>query len=184
MKARLKKWVKRLAIGFGLFIITLALFVVAVIQWPSILLNDRTLALAVKILKGKGIVIREPSVVAVSEDNMIVAVGEEAREMIEKAVNLEPTNSAYLDSLGWVLFKLDQPAEALPHILKAIEHNDEPDATLYDHLGDIYAALKKTEKAREAWQKALAIEPSEVIEKKLKAGGAAAATKPPDSAPR
>jgi len=33
-------------------------------------------------VKGRGIVIREPSVVAVSEDNMIVAVGEEAREMI------------------------------------------------------------------------------------------------------
>ena len=33
-------------------------------------------------VKGKGVVIREPSVVAVSEDNMIVAVGEEAREMI------------------------------------------------------------------------------------------------------
>ena len=33
-------------------------------------------------VKGKGIVIREPSVVAVSEDNIIVAVGEEAREMI------------------------------------------------------------------------------------------------------
>ena len=33
-------------------------------------------------VKGKGIVITEPSVVAVSEDNRIVAVGEEAREMI------------------------------------------------------------------------------------------------------
>jgi rod shape-determining protein MreB len=33
-------------------------------------------------VKGKGIVIQEPSVVAVSEDNHIVAVGEEAREMI------------------------------------------------------------------------------------------------------
>ena len=33
-------------------------------------------------VKGKGIVAREPSVVAVSEDNHIVAVGEEAREMI------------------------------------------------------------------------------------------------------
>jgi rod shape-determining protein MreB len=33
-------------------------------------------------VKGKGIVTREPSVVAVSEDNHIVAVGEEAREMI------------------------------------------------------------------------------------------------------
>jgi rod shape-determining protein MreB and related proteins len=33
-------------------------------------------------VKGKGIVAREPSVVAVSDDNHIVAVGEEAREMI------------------------------------------------------------------------------------------------------
>ena len=33
-------------------------------------------------VKGKGIVITEPSVVAVGEDNRIVAVGEEAREMI------------------------------------------------------------------------------------------------------
>src|SRR3954452_22511090 len=33
-------------------------------------------------VKGRGIVIAEPSVVAVSEDNRIVAVGEDAREMI------------------------------------------------------------------------------------------------------
>ena len=33
-------------------------------------------------VKGKGIVIREPSVVAVSESHHIVAVGDEAREMI------------------------------------------------------------------------------------------------------
>ena len=96
----------------------------------------------------------------------------EAREMIEKAIKLEPKNAAFLDSLGWVLFKLDKPEEALPHILEAIKLNDEPDATLYDHLGDIYAALRKTDKAREAWKKALSIEPSEQIEKKLKAATA------------
>ena len=33
-------------------------------------------------VKGRGIVIQEPSVVAVSDDNQIVAVGEQAREMI------------------------------------------------------------------------------------------------------
>ena len=95
----------------------------------------------------------------------------EARTMIEKAVKLEPKNGAYLDSLGWVLFKLGQPSEALSWILKAIEHNEEPDATLYDHLGDIHAALKQAEKAREAWRKSLSIEPNETVEKKLKAGG-------------
>ncbi len=38
-------------------------------------------------VKGRGIVIREPSVVAVSDDNRIVAVGEEAREMIGRTPN-------------------------------------------------------------------------------------------------
>ena len=96
----------------------------------------------------------------------------EARTMIERALKLEPKNAAFLDSLGWVLFKLGLPQEALSHILKSIELNDEPDATLYDHLGDIYAALKKSEKAREAWQKSLSIEPNPKVEQKLKAGGA------------
>ena len=95
----------------------------------------------------------------------------EARGMIDKANKLEPKNAAFLDSLGWVLFKLDKPEEALPWMLKAIELNDEPDATLYEHLGDIYSALKNTEKAREAWRKALSIEPNEKVERKLKQGG-------------
>jgi tetratricopeptide (TPR) repeat protein len=92
---------------------------------------------------------------------------QEARAMIEKALKFEPKNGAFLDSLGWVLFKLDMPREALDYLLKAVEQTEEPDATLYDHLGDIYGALQKPDKAREAWQKALSIEPSEQIQKKL-----------------
>src|SRR6266568_578535 len=90
-----------------------------------------------------------------------------AKELIEKAVKLEPKNAAFLDSLGWVLYKLDQPHEALNHILKSIEYAEEPDATLYDHLGDVYLSLKQPAKAREAWRKSLSIEPSEPIQKKL-----------------
>ena len=92
-----------------------------------------------------------------------------ARTMIEKAVKIDPTNAAYLDSLGWVLFKQGHVKDALAPIQKAVELSDEPDATLFDHLGDVHAALKQPEKAREAWNKALKIEPSKEIEKKLKA---------------
>ena len=91
-----------------------------------------------------------------------------AREMIEHAVKLEPTNSAYLDSLGWVLFKQGNAREALAPMRKAVELNEEPDATLFDHLGDIYAALHESDKAREAWRKSLQIEPNKAVEKKLK----------------
>jgi tetratricopeptide (TPR) repeat protein len=93
---------------------------------------------------------------------------DKARELIEKAVKTEPKNAAYLDSLGWVLFKLSQPKDALEYILRAVDlSKDEPDATLYDHLGDIYDALHQPEKAREAWTKSVSLEPSDTIRKKL-----------------
>ena len=40
-------------------------------------------------------------------------------------------------------------------------------ATLYDHLGDIYAALRQFDKARDAWKKSLAVEPNETVGRKL-----------------
>jgi tetratricopeptide (TPR) repeat protein len=101
----------------------------------------------------------------------------EARQLIEKAVALEPENGAFLDSLGWVLFKLGQPRQALPWLEKAIAHTDEPDATLYDHLGDVHAALGDLEQARAAWRKALGIEPTEALRRKLEP------TPPHDSSP-
>ena len=91
----------------------------------------------------------------------------EARQMIEKAVKFETQNAAFLDSLAWVLFKLDKPQEALSYLLKAVDNSKEPDSTLYDHLGDIYLSLHEPEKAREAWRKAISIEPNEQIQKKL-----------------
>ena len=97
---------------------------------------------------------------------------DKARELIEKAVKAEPKNAAFLDSMAWVLFKSNQPAEALPYALKSAELSEQPDATICDHLGDIYAALKQPEKAREFWRKSLALEPNEEIRKKLEASGA------------
>ncbi len=90
-----------------------------------------------------------------------------ARDLIEKALKLEPKNAYYLDSLGWVLFKSDQPKEALEYLLKAVDLSPEPDATLYEHLGDIYAALNQPDKARDAWQKSLTVEPNEQVKKKV-----------------
>jgi tetratricopeptide (TPR) repeat protein len=92
---------------------------------------------------------------------------QEARRLIEKAVKLEPDNAAYIDSMAWVLFKLKDPKAALEWQLKALKHNDEPDATLYDHLGDIYDALNRPEQAREAWKKSLEIESNDEVRKKL-----------------
>jgi tetratricopeptide (TPR) repeat protein len=96
---------------------------------------------------------------------------DEARSMIERAVKIEPENAAFLDSLAWVLFKLKRSEEALTWMQKAITLSEgpgeEPDQTLYDHLGDIHLDLKQTDLAREAYTKALAVKPDDKIKAKL-----------------
>jgi tetratricopeptide (TPR) repeat protein len=91
----------------------------------------------------------------------------EARQFIERALEIEPDNPAYLDSLAWVLFKQGAHAQALEHQLRALKLTPEPDATLLDHLGDIYAALGRLAEARAAWQKSLEVEANPEVEKKL-----------------
>jgi tetratricopeptide (TPR) repeat protein len=96
---------------------------------------------------------------------------DKAKELIEKATKAQPKNAAYLDSMAWVLFKLNQPNEALTYALKAVDLCEPPDATLFDHVGDIYAALKQVDKAREAWSKSVALEPNPEVRKKLDSSG-------------
>lgn len=97
---------------------------------------------------------------------------DEARKLIEKAVEMEPDNAAFLDSMGWVLFKLHQPREALGWLQKAVEHSKEPDPTLYDHLGDIHAGLNQFDKACDAWRKSVELEPNDQVRKKIGAAPA------------
>ena len=92
-----------------------------------------------------------------------------ARELIESALKIEPDNDAFLDSMGWVLFKLGDFNGATEYLLKAIAKLEKPDATVYDHLGDTYAATKALDKARGAWAKSVSIEPNETVQKKLDA---------------
>ena len=97
---------------------------------------------------------------------------ERAHELIAVAVKAEPKNEAYLDSMAWVLFKLGKPRDALPFMQQAIELAEaarQPDPTLYDHLGDIQAALGNKSEARKAWSAAVKIKPDPEIEKKLSA---------------
>ncbi len=78
---------------------------------------------------------------------------EKAEAMVRKAVELEPENPAYLDSLAWVLFKRGKAREAVEPMEKAASTNF-TDATIYDHMGDIYFHLQELAKARASWQKA------------------------------
>jgi tetratricopeptide (TPR) repeat protein len=79
---------------------------------------------------------------------------EEARDMISKALDIEPDNGAYLDSLGWVNFRLNKLDEAERNLRLSIEKiNGDP--TVYDHLGDVYLKQGKVKDAIAQWQLSL-----------------------------
>ena len=78
---------------------------------------------------------------------------EEAYDLIKRAVDLEPENGAYLDSLGWVYFRQGKLDEAKGLLERALDRM--PDPTVHDHLGDVYLKLGKTKEAIAQWQDSL-----------------------------
>lgn len=80
---------------------------------------------------------------------------EQAEKMIRKAVAAEPDNTAYQDSLGWVLYRLGKLDEALKYLLMAVKDSTEGDATIWDHLGDVYEKQGRRQKAVDAWKEGL-----------------------------
>lgn len=79
---------------------------------------------------------------------------EEAIPMIHRAVVEDPTNGAYLDSLGWAYYKQGNLAEAQQYLQQAVSHSAN-DPTVLGHLGEVYAKLGQTERAEQTWEKAL-----------------------------
>jgi tetratricopeptide (TPR) repeat protein len=84
---------------------------------------------------------------------------EEALSLIRTAVAGDADNGAYLDSLGWVLFKLGRTEEALPHLRRAAELVKD-DAVVYDHLAEVLLKLGKRDEAIAALKKAVELDGS------------------------
>jgi tetratricopeptide (TPR) repeat protein len=79
---------------------------------------------------------------------------EESVKYIKKALDLEPNNGAYLDSLGWAYYKMNRYDLAEPHLEKAARLIQN-DPTIHEHLGDLYLRMGKASMAREEWERAL-----------------------------
>ena len=84
---------------------------------------------------------------------------DEAETMIRRALESEPNNASYLDSLGWVEFRKGQFDRALENLLRAAKSTEHEDPVVFEHIGDTYLKLNRTREALEAWQKALALDP-------------------------
>ena len=87
--------------------------------------------------------------------------------MVRKAIEIDPANGAYYDSLGWALYKKGMYTEALAALQKAETYIE--DEVLYDHIGDVYKALKEYALACKYWRKSLDLDPHQIlVQQKIK----------------
>lgn len=84
-----------------------------------------------------------------------------ALKMAEIAITSAPDNTSYLDTIGWVYFKLGKYNEAKNYLEKAIEIGGES-AVMLEHLGDVMSKLGDTQKAKMLWQKAYELDNTNV----------------------
>jgi len=81
---------------------------------------------------------------------------DEAINYIGKALEIDPENGAYLDSLGWAYFRLGDMENAEKYLLESVSVVSN-DPAILDHLGDLYLKLGQLEKARDYWTDAVRI---------------------------
>ena len=67
---------------------------------------------------------------------------------------LDPENGAYLDSLGWALYRLDRLERAEAQLRKAVTKIG-TNGVVLDHLGDVLKRRGAVREALDYWRKAL-----------------------------
>ena len=80
---------------------------------------------------------------------------DQAESMIRIAVDAEPDNESFLDSLGWVLYKRARFDEARVYFERAIAPATFPDPVVLDHLGDTLYRLNDDKLAKARWSEAM-----------------------------
>jgi Flp pilus assembly protein TadD len=91
---------------------------------------------------------------------------DEAIAMIERAVSQRPDSGFFVDSLGWVHFRLGDAATAVGYLERATEL-EPSDPEITGHLGDVYWVLGRHDEARFKWRLALSLSTDEAERKKL-----------------
>jgi tetratricopeptide (TPR) repeat protein len=78
-----------------------------------------------------------------------------AEVLVKRAVEAEPDNQSYLDSMAWVEYKLGKFSEARGFLDRAIGPASRPDPVVLDHLGDVLYRLHLPSEAASQWQRSL-----------------------------
>jgi len=91
-----------------------------------------------------------------------------------RTLELEPGSASYLDTYGWILYRLKRYPEARNYVEKALKASGDGagSATLHEHLGDILFRLDDTAAALASWKRAREVggETSEFLPRKISEG--------------
>jgi tetratricopeptide (TPR) repeat protein len=91
----------------------------------------------------------------------------EAKQLIDKALEIAPNDFFIIDSLGWVLYRMGDLKGAAQQLRRAWDGR--PDGEIGAHLGEVLWALGERDEARRIWQESLKASPeSETLQKTLK----------------
>jgi tetratricopeptide (TPR) repeat protein len=95
----------------------------------------------------------------------------ESVDLLKKALEIEPDNGSYLDSLGWAYFKSDKLPLALDNLQRAADQL-KSNSVIQDHYGDVLFKLSRFDEAIAAWERAIAGDNDTIdrpgIDKKIK----------------
>lgn len=92
----------------------------------------------------------------------------QAEIMSKKSLELDSLNYSFMDTYGWILYRLGHYQDAKFWVGKALKEKEQSSAEVLEHYGDILYRLGETDKALEYWQKAKTTGPgSEFLDKKI-----------------
>jgi Flp pilus assembly protein TadD len=79
---------------------------------------------------------------------------DEAEQLIQRALQLEPNDGFYIDSLGWVYFQKGDYARAVEQLERAVAITVD-DPTIIEHLGDAYVRFGNSDLALSRYREAI-----------------------------
>lgn len=81
-------------------------------------------------------------------------------ELVQQALNIDPDNAAFIDTLGWIYYMKGDYAKALAQLKKASEQiHDDP--VIWEHIGDTYLKMGDPSAAIKHWKKAVDLSPED-----------------------
>ena len=82
-----------------------------------------------------------------------------ALELSKQSVSIIPDSPEYLDTIGWIYYKLGQYDIALDYLLKS-QSLDKQNSIILEHIGDVYLKLEKYEKALKIYNRIMIKDPN------------------------